>query len=88
MGRPAQRARQRDEGARPQALETFDALREHGQPVEMYVFAGEHHNKWQPRHRAAIYQRNLDWFSYWLQGRVDADPARAEQYRRWKAMQR
>ena len=54
----------------------------------MYVFAGEHHNKWQPRHRAAIYQRNLDWFSYWLQGRVDADPARAEQYRRWKAMQR
>jgi dipeptidyl aminopeptidase/acylaminoacyl peptidase len=68
------------------ALDTFTALREHGKPVEMYVFPGEFHDKSQPVHRAAIYQRNLDWFSFWLQGRVDADPAKSGQYQRWEAM--
>lgn len=67
-------------------LETFTALREHGKPVDLYVFPDEHHVKWQPVHRAAIYERNLDWFSFWLQGRVDPDPAKAEQYRRWTEM--
>lgn len=69
-----------------QALETFTALREHGKPVEMVVFPDEHHNKWQPLHRAAIYARNLDWFSFWLQDVVDPAPDKAEQYRRWQAM--
>lgn len=69
-----------------QGLETFTALREHGKPVELYVFPGEHHNKWQPQHRAAIYQRNIDWFSFWLQDYIDPDPAKAAQYRRWEAM--
>lgn len=69
-----------------QALGAFTALREHGKPVELYVFPGEHHNKWQPLHRAALYARNLDWFAFWLQGTVDPDPAKAEQYRRWETM--
>ncbi|QGN54098.1 Atxe2 family lasso peptide isopeptidase [Novosphingobium sp. Gsoil 351] len=69
-----------------QALGAFTALREHGKPVEMYVFPGEHHTKWQPVHRAAIYSRNLDWFAFWLQGRVDPDPVKAAQYRRWSAL--
>ena len=69
-----------------QALGAFTALREHEKPVEMYVFANEHHNKWQPVHRAAIYARNIDWFAFWLQGKVDPDPAKAAQYSRWEAM--
>lgn len=67
-------------------LETFMALREHRQPVELHVFPGEFHMKWQPAHRRAIYERNLDWFSFWLQGQVDPDPAKAAQYRRWQEM--
>lgn len=67
-------------------LETFAALREHGQPVELYVFPNEFHMKWQPAHRRAIYQRNLDWFGFWLQGHIDPDPAKAAQYRRWEEM--
>jgi dipeptidyl aminopeptidase/acylaminoacyl peptidase len=67
-------------------LETFTALREAGQPVEMYVFPDEHHIKWQAAHRRAIYERNLDWFQFWLQSHVDPDPAKAAQYQRWKAM--
>lgn len=68
------------------ALEAYWSLRERGQPVEMYVFPDEHHVKWQPAHRLAIYERNLDWFDFWLQGYVDPDPRKAEQYRRWEEM--
>lgn len=68
------------------AVESFSALREQGQPVEMQVFPGEFHLKWQPVHRRAIYERNLDWFAFWLQGREDPDPAKAAQYTRWEAL--
>jgi dipeptidyl aminopeptidase/acylaminoacyl peptidase len=68
------------------ALEAFEALREHGKPVDLYVFPGEHHGKWQPAHRLAIYQRDLDWFAFWLQGREDPALAKRTQYRRWEAM--
>lgn len=65
------------------ALEPFEALREAGKPVEMHVYPDEHHGKWQPAHRLAVYQRNLDWFGYWLQDRRDPDPAKQAQYTRW-----
>jgi dipeptidyl aminopeptidase/acylaminoacyl peptidase len=68
------------------ALEAFESLREAGKPVEMYVFPGEFHIKWQPVHRLAIYRRNLDWFDFWLRGIEDPDPAKAAQYRRWRAL--
>ncbi|CAN5172079.1 hypothetical protein BH10PSE12_BH10PSE12_37650 [soil metagenome] len=68
------------------ALESYTALRDYGQPVEMAVFPDEHHIKWQPAHRAAIYARNLDWFAYWLQNRKDPDPAKIAQYGRWDGM--
>lgn len=68
------------------ALEAFEALREAGKPVEMYVFPNEFHYKWQPRHRLAIYERGLDWFDFWLNGREDAAPAKAAQYERWRAL--
>ena len=67
-------------------LEAFGALREQRQPVEMYVFPNEYHFKWQPEHRLAIYKRNLDWFDFWFRSAVDPDPAKIDQYRRWKAM--
>jgi hypothetical protein len=68
------------------SLEAFTALREQGKPVDMYVFPDEHHNKVQPAHRLAIYERNVDWFSFWLQGRIDPDPAKADQYAHWRTL--
>ncbi len=68
------------------ALPAFTALRENHWPVEMYVFPDEHHIKWQPAHRLAIYQRNLDWFDFWFNGREDSDPGKAAQYIRWRAL--
>lgn len=70
------------------ALEAWTALKDHGKPVEMYVFADEYHYKWQPAHRLAVYKRSLDWFAFWLAGRRDPDPGKADQYRRWEAMKR
>lgn len=68
------------------ALETFGALREQNKPVEMYVYPDEYHVKWQPIHRRAVYERNLDWFSFWLQDQEDPDAAKTAQYGRWRAM--
>lgn len=68
------------------ALEAFGALHEQNKPVEMHVYPDEYHVKWQPIHRRAVYERNLDWFSFWLQGREDPDTAKITQYRRWRAM--
>lgn len=65
-------------------LETFSALREQNVPVELRVFPDEFHMKWQPAHRAAVYARNLDWFRFWLLDQEDDDPAKSEQYRRWR----
>jgi hypothetical protein len=50
---------------------------------EMHVFPFAQHIKVEPRQRLAASQRNLDWFRCWLQGYVDPDPRKAEQYRRW-----
>ncbi|MBN9464801.1 Atxe2 family lasso peptide isopeptidase [Brevundimonas sp.] len=54
--------------------------------AELYAFPEEAHIKFQPRHKLAVYERNLDWFRFWLQDYEDPDPARAEQYRRWREM--
>lgn len=70
------------------ALQTFEALRELKRPVELYVFPGELHDKIEPAHRAAVFDRSLDWFDFWLRGRESADPAKAAQYRRWQALRR
>lgn len=54
--------------------------------ADLYVFPNEPHVKFQPRHLLAVNERNLDWFRFWLQGIEDADPAKADQYRRWRSM--
>ncbi len=68
------------------ALTSYWALRTAGRPVEMYVFPGEHHMKFQPAHRLAIYERNLQWFDFWLKDREDSSPSLRPQYERWKAL--
>lgn len=54
--------------------------------ADMYVFPNEPHQKFQPRHKLAVYTRNLDWFRFWLLGEEDPDPAKHPQYVHWRAM--
>jgi dipeptidyl aminopeptidase/acylaminoacyl peptidase len=69
-------------------LETVDylvPLLQSSTPVEMFAYPNEAHQKTSPRHKLAVYERNLDWFRFWLQDYVDPDPQKAAQYGRWKA---
>lgn len=50
---------------------------------ELHVFPFAPHIKVEPRQKYSVYQRNLDWFRYWLQGHIDPDPGKADQYARW-----
>lgn len=56
------------------------------QQAEAYIFPEEAHQKFQPRHLAAVYERNLDWFRFWLTGEEDDVPSKVAQYRNWHAM--
>lgn len=59
-------------------------IREHR--ADLYVFPNEPHQKFQPRHKLAVYERNLDWFRFWLQGYEDPAPSKNAQYARWRQM--
>lgn len=64
--------------------ELHTKLKRAGKPAEMIVYADELHNKYQPVHKAAVYERNLDWFRFWLRGEEDHSPEKAGQYERWR----
>lgn len=68
------------------ALQQYWEMRDHHRPVEMWIFSDEGHIKHQPVHRLVVYDRNVDWFNYWLRDVRDPDPAKASQYKRWDAL--
>jgi hypothetical protein len=69
--------------------EIFSRLKHLKKPVEMYMMpeADTHpaHSPQNPRQVLALQDRAVDWFSFWLTGREDASPLKAEQYRRWRS---
>jgi|GEM_PF-484064 len=69
-----------------QTILNYNALKEAGKPVEMIIYPDEYHVKWQPAHKYMVYQRNLDWFNFWLRGVEDPDPEKAGQYQRWRKL--
>lgn len=70
------------------SLETFSVLRRLNKPIDMYVFPDEHHIKWQPVHRLAVYQRNLNWFNFWLQNSSGQSLDGSAELSRWAKMKR
>src|SRR3546814_3143175 len=52
--------------------------------ADLYVFPDEPHQKFQPRHELAAYERNLDWFRFWLLGVEGVDPAKKLRYETWR----
>jgi dipeptidyl aminopeptidase/acylaminoacyl peptidase len=67
-------------------LERSVLLRQAGIPVELIFYKNESHVLWHPRHIAASMQRAVEWFDFWLLGKIDPDPAKKEQYANWQAM--
>ncbi len=64
-------------------LSDYTALEQLGKPVELFIYPNELHVKNQPKHRYEIYERNVDWFKFWLQGIEDPDLTKKDQYDRW-----
>lgn len=68
------------------AVQVYAALRERQKPVDMIIYPDEHHFKWQPSHRDAIYRRSIAWFDFWLKGEEDADLVDAADLDRWRSL--
>ncbi len=68
--------------------EMHSILRMLGRPAEFLFFEDGAHELVKPRHRYVSLQGNVDWFSFWLQGYEDPDPAKAEQYARWRELRK
>lgn len=57
-----------------------------GQPIEILYFDGAPHSTVRPQHRRRSLQTEIDWWNFWLRGRIDPDPAKARQYEHWKRL--
>lgn len=66
----------------------YVALKDFKKPEELYFFPNELHHKNQPKHRLEIYERNLDWFRFWLENEQDPTPAKRGQYERWNNLRK
>jgi hypothetical protein len=69
--------------------ELFSRLRQLKRPVELYVIPNIEkgsHALQNPRQVYAAQQGAVDWFDFWLNGREDPDPRKAEQYARWRQL--
>ncbi len=65
-------------------VEFHTRMRLAGKPIELHAFADELHIKYQPVHKLATSERNLDWFRFWLKGEESDAPGKAAQYARWR----
>ena len=67
-------------------MATYRALRDLQKPIELYIYPNELHVINQPKHRLEIYERNVDWFLFWLKDEEDTNPAKADEYARWRML--
>jgi dipeptidyl aminopeptidase/acylaminoacyl peptidase len=68
--------------------EPYAALRYLGKPVDLIVLGDGTHILTNPGDRMASQGGTVDWFRFWLTGQEDADPAKKEQYARWRELRK
>jgi hypothetical protein len=66
--------------------EWFAGLSRLGKPVEFLLIPHGAHILEKPWERMISQQGNVDWFCFWLKGEEDDDPAKREQYARWREL--
>lgn len=64
--------------------EWVGGLRRLGRPVEQWFFPDGEHDLFKLGHRRRANTLLVDWFDFWLNGHEDPDPAKREQYQRWR----
>ncbi len=77
---------------RPNSLlgewEWFAGLTRLGKPVHMVYLQDGSHELEKPWDRMISQGGNVDWFVFWLKSEEDPDPAKAEQYKRWRELRK
>lgn len=71
--------------------EIFTNLRRLGRPVELFVIPDIDHGTHiltSPAERLSSEGGTVDWFSFWLESREDASPAKAAEYKRWERLRK
>jgi dipeptidyl aminopeptidase/acylaminoacyl peptidase len=66
----------------------YAGLRRLKKPVELIKLNTDEHVLTNPAVRMASQGGSVDWFSFWLKGEEDVDPAKVEQYARWRELQK
>jgi dipeptidyl aminopeptidase/acylaminoacyl peptidase len=68
------------------ALPIWSAMRDEGKAIEMQVLPDETHLLTQPVHMLANFERQIDWFKFWLNHEQDTAPSKRNQYDRWNRL--
>jgi len=63
---------------------TIGAYRLNHKPFDFMFLPDADHIPARPREIMALTEASNDWLSFWLQNYEDPDPAKAEQYARWR----
>jgi dipeptidyl aminopeptidase/acylaminoacyl peptidase len=66
--------------------EMYALLRDANRPVEFVLYPDGSHSLEKPDERLSSQGGSVDWFRFWLQGFADSDPAKQEQYTRWRRL--
>lgn len=66
--------------------DTFANLKRHQRAVEMIHLPFAVHQLEPPAVRYTSQQGNVDWYAFWLLGEEDPDPAKRDQYERWRKL--
>lgn len=77
---------QADDSEYLNALPLWSAMHEEGKAIEMHVFPEDVHMLIQPIHMLVNFERQLDWFNFWLRGVEDPAPEKKQQYARWRLL--
>jgi hypothetical protein len=68
--------------------EPYAGLRYLEKPVDLLMLNTDEHILTNPAVRMASQGGSVDWFRFWLQDYEDPDPAKAEQYTRWRQLRK
>jgi hypothetical protein len=68
--------------------EPYAMLRHLHKPVDLIMMPEGTHPLSNPGQRLECGTYNVDWFRFWLKGEEDPDPAKAEQYARWRELRK
>lgn len=68
--------------------EWFAMMKRLRKPVDMVVFLDGVHVLEKPLNRLISQGGNVDWFDFWLNGHEDPDPAKADEFGRWRNLKK